>query len=285
MFIHLNKFGLRSPAGDVTEAQSLWDDGPEDVIVNDDVVVEDDYDPEIHDDPESPDYRNPNPVVDDPTPSTNVVSTRPNSAAFGPEHVAAAVKAALQSNQQTQQQEPAFDEKAFRKQIGYREVTEADLVSILDPERPAAERAALLQGLFDAREKSVITIANALFQQAQGQVQQVSGHLSEQRRIQARSNLVNDTVKAYPALKEYGDLLPEIFEQLRQSGSRPATPDAAVRSLASLAQKTIKKYNKAFSLQTSQAKPTRAMASSINTGGPTGSPKPVKTEPFNALWD
>jgi len=283
------RYGFREPADDTVN--DLWQDDNANLPDNDGAALEvDDYDPLKHDDPDSPDYRDPNGGSGEPAGGEPArrPSVRP-AKAFGPDDVAAAVVAGIKANGLGQPNQaagaPAFDEKAFRQQIGYRDITEQDLVSILDPEKPAAERAQLLQALFDAREKSVIKIANSLFQQVNGQYQELNGHISEQRRVQARSTLVADAVKSYPALKDYADIMPEIFEGLRASGFRPKSAEEGVRALASAAQNTIRRYNKTFSLRPSQAQPVRRMAGSVNSGGHGGSPKPVKTQPFNELWD
>jgi hypothetical protein len=280
---NLDKYGLRGPEdGD----NDLWQDDPP--AVSDDNTP-DDYDPAIHDDPDSPDYRgqrdddgNEPPAGGNPPPSR-----RSGSPGFGPDDIAAAVTAALRSGgQQQQQQQQQFDQGAFRKQIGYRDITETDLTALLDPEKPAADRAKLFQELLDAREKSVLTIAQALHQQLAEKVGGFEQSFAEQRRESARRTVINDVVKAYPALKTVEGSLPEIFEALRATGYRPKTPEEGIRMVASFAQQTIRKFNPTFSLRPSQAPARRQMAGSVNNGGAAGSPgRPGKKEPYNELWD
>ena len=214
-------------------------------------------------------------------------SRRSVAPGFGPDDVAAAVTAALRnSGGQQQQQNQQFDQAAFRKQIGYRDITEADLTALLDPEKPVAERAKLFQELLDAREKSVVTIAQALYAQANEKIAGFEKTFSEQRRETARKQVLSEVVKAYPALKPLEGSLPEIFEALRATGFKPKTPEEGIRMVASFAQQTIRKFNPTFSLKPSQAQTRRPMAGSVNTGGASGSPgRPGKKEAFNDLWD
>jgi hypothetical protein len=276
-----DRFGYReNEEGD----NDLWQDDPAAGDAGDSVEL-DDYDPAIHDDPEHPDYRGQREEGGE-AGGKPKVSTRPGDAGLTPDAVAAAVTAALRSGGGQQQQQPQFDQAAFRKQIGYREVTEQDLATLMDPEKPAAERAKALQDLLDAREKSVLTVANALHAQLSERFGSFESHIAEQRRETAKKAVLGDVVKAYPALKPLESALPEIFESLRQSGYRPKTPEEGIRMIASFAQQTIRKFNPTFSLKPSQAQSRRPMAGSVNTGGAAGGPgRPGKKEPFNDLWD
>jgi hypothetical protein len=282
-----DKFGLRAPhdaEGD------LWQDdaGAGDGVNNDDSGgADDDYDPAIHDDPDHPEYRGQREDGDGGDGGQAKVSHRPGAAGFTPDAVAAAVTAALKAGGgQQQQQQPQFDQAAFRKQIGYRDITEQDVATLLDPEKPAAERAKALQDLLDARERSVLTIANALHAQLNEKLGGFEQSFAEQRRESAKKAVLGDVVKAYPALKPLENSLPEIFEALRQTGYRPKSPEEGIRMIASFAQQTIRKFNPTFSLKPSQAQSRRPMAGSVNTGGAAGGPgRPGKKEPFNDLWD
>lgn len=250
--------------------------------------VADDYDPLIHDDPENPAYRPP--AGDDAPVPRQTKLPRTGAPGFGPADVAAAVTAALKAGQQPGQLPApvAFDKSAFLKTVGFRGVQETDLASILDAEKPLAERAALLQGILEQNMMSSTTVAQALYTQLQSQFGGIQESIAEQQRQKLEGELHKETIKAYPGLQQYATLLPKLFAEMRTNDPRrPKSPDEAIRMFASYAQRAIRDYNPQFSLRSAQPSQSRQLATSVNTGGGQGAPQRGggKRPAWASIWD
>ncbi len=241
MFKHLDKWGLRKEAEE-NELEDLYSEEPDNSAENPGEEPEvDDFDPEKDEEIE--------PQEGEEQAAAPAPRKQTSKAAFGPQDVASIVKATLAASQ-PQRQEPAkqMTPEEFKAAIKYRAVTEADVATLFDDAKTPAEKAAALNALFDAREASQQMVIRALYDQINGKVTNFEHGAAESKRVAARDQLLGRVTKRYSAFKQYAQVLPEVFEQLRESGWRPsqegpAGSDEAERKIASVAQAVIRKYN------------------------------------------
>jgi hypothetical protein len=252
-------------------------------------VEVDDYDPAIHDDPENPEYRGPDwqpgqtPAAD-PTPAVNFRQTAP--AGFDPDMMGDAIARGLtKAGAIPAPQKQQITEEDFRKTAGWKSASPEEVTELFNPDTTPERKLELLNGMLTGAQTYATNVARGLHHDVSSRFDQYTTQQQEQLRVQAVHSEAAAVTTMYPALKQYGQHLPKIFESLRATGYRPKSVEEGRRVFASYAMQTIRQFVPNFSLQSQKAASVRPMAGSVNNGGSHGTSRPGKKPDSIAIWD
>tara|TARA_R110000772_G_scaffold266171_1_gene388306 strand:- start:28429 stop:29151 length:723 start_codon:yes stop_codon:yes gene_type:complete len=222
--------------------------------------------------------------------ATEQNSSSAPASSLTPEAIAAAVAQGMQQNAPKPQMSEEETRKAMNMWSPDEEFANSFATALTPNEDGQIDRNAL-KGVFGSFHSNTMkqaeTFAKALVAQSQQQYKSEFAPINEYVQTQQQQQLKGGFVKAYPALKQYEQLLPMAAKQLQASGANYTTPEQLYPALAGAMEQMVKTFVPTFSMNGTQNPGNSggtAPASLMNGGQGGGNSAPATNGKSASIW-
>lgn len=237
-----------------------------------DLDLEDDQNDDLDDDHED----NPDSLDDDGEGTLSDRRVGPVVQPVDPKAIAEAVAAGLKDHLKPGNQPPQMSEEDFRKATDYFAVSKdhaqqfAALLGVTVDEDKADKLAQFLQGLVDGTTKHSLKVAGLMNSYLKDELSSRVVGLETAAQRERTDRFFGQVLKAYPALKQHRDILPDILNGLKAGGAQPKNQQEAVKMVAKAARDHVRKFIPNFMANGSggsNPSARRSMAGSVTGNG------------------